>query len=330
MYNRSVLGGTFDRLHRGHQTFLDYSLSRAKKLVIGLAQPPLFRQKQFAKHIQSYVIRKRALEQFIASKKRSEDVEIVPIRDIYGTTLQDVSLEAIFVTDQTKQGGELVNEARAAAHLPPLRVEIVPLITDEDGIHLSSTRIRGGTVNRIGDVYMHIFSHGDYTCSKELLVEMKKPLGKLYTEASFPKTLENPVILIGDDTVRRFVENDIPFSLAYIDGKTRRDTVVDLPLPARPIQTSLENKPGTISGAVVEHMKSHMDDQQKIYKIAGEEDLLALPAILLAPVGATVVYGYPYSQQGSVVVHVSEHVKNKIYSLLLSSSVDNITSNPVP
>ncbi|HKY74127.1 MAG TPA: pantetheine-phosphate adenylyltransferase [Patescibacteria group bacterium] len=325
MYNRSVLGGTFDRLHRGHQTFLDYSLSRTKKLVIGLAQPPLFRQKQFANHIQPYAARKHALDQFIVTRKRSDDVEILPIKDIYGTTLQDLSLETIFATDQTKRGAELVNEKRISLHLPPLSIEIAPLITDEDGVHLSSTRIRGGSVNRQGDVYMHVFSHGDYTCSKELLTKIKEPVGKLYVGDAFPKKLEKPTVLVGDETVRQFIEKKIPFTLAYIDGKTKRNSIVNMPPSARPIRTELVNTPGTINSEIVKHMNTHMTAHQEIYRIQGEEDLLVLPAVLIAPVGATVVYGYPFNQEGLVVIHVSERIKEQMYHLLRSTELHHIS-----
>jgi len=48
--------------------------------------------------------------------------------------------------------------------------------------------------------------------------------------------------------------------------------------------------------------------------IKGEEDLLTLPAILLAPLGAIVIYGQ--KDVGAVVVEVTEEIKQKISNII--------------
>ena len=48
--------------------------------------------------------------------------------------------------------------------------------------------------------------------------------------------------------------------------------------------------------------------------IKGEEDLLVLPASLLAPLGAVVVYGQ--ADFGIILVKVDESIKEKIYGLI--------------
>lgn len=48
--------------------------------------------------------------------------------------------------------------------------------------------------------------------------------------------------------------------------------------------------------------------------VDGEEDLLALPAIVHAPIGGVVYYGQP--QQGLVEVMVTEEKKREVLALL--------------
>ncbi len=48
--------------------------------------------------------------------------------------------------------------------------------------------------------------------------------------------------------------------------------------------------------------------------VEGEEDLVALPAILLVPVGGSVVYGQP--DEGMVLVSVDGAIQSRIRSIL--------------
>jgi uncharacterized protein (UPF0218 family) len=48
--------------------------------------------------------------------------------------------------------------------------------------------------------------------------------------------------------------------------------------------------------------------------VAGEEDLLALPAILLAPLGAIVLYGQ--WDRGAILVKVNEEKKKEVLGIV--------------
>lgn len=48
--------------------------------------------------------------------------------------------------------------------------------------------------------------------------------------------------------------------------------------------------------------------------VDGEEDLLALPAILFAPLGSLILYGH--WQHGIIAVEVNEQMKKKTQNLL--------------
>ena len=54
--------------------------------------------------------------------------------------------------------------------------------------------------------------------------------------------------------------------------------------------------------------------------VDGEEDLLALPSILFAPINTHVLYGQPNA--GLVIVSVTESLKVKVYDILIEMGFD--------
>jgi uncharacterized protein (UPF0218 family) len=74
------------------------------------------------------------------------------------------------------------------------------------------------------------------------------------------------------------------------------------------------NKPGTINIKTVEKLRKLVKKGKGWLVIDGEEDLLALPAILFAPLGSLVLYGH--WQLGVVGVEVTENSKKRAISLL--------------
>lgn len=79
------------------------------------------------------------------------------------------------------------------------------------------------------------------------------------------------------------------------------------------------NEPGTINLKTAETIKTAMRNflktgQKQLIIIKGEEDLLALPAILFAPLGAVVLYGQ--WGLGVVMVEVTEKTKEIVRNLL--------------
>lgn len=83
--------------------------------------------------------------------------------------------------------------------------------------------------------------------------------------------------------------------------------------------TRVINQPGTINFKAVEAIKATIDNYLRLNHpqgviVDGEEDLLALPAILLAPLGSVVMYGQ-YGL-GVIVVAVTEEIKKKIMKIL--------------
>ena len=101
-YRHAALGGTFDRLHIGHLHLISVAAQNASRLTIGLTTNTLQQNKKYADTILSYKKRKHELEGILRKLKVS-NFSIIPLKDIFGTTTTDKSIDMIAVTPQTKK-----------------------------------------------------------------------------------------------------------------------------------------------------------------------------------------------------------------------------------
>ncbi|WP_435074153.1 GTP-dependent dephospho-CoA kinase family protein [Halorubrum sp. HHNYT27] len=117
-----------------------------------------------------------------------------------------------------------------------------------------------------------------------------------------------PIIAVGDVVTYHLREAGRVPDVALIDGKTEREAVdaeIEAALAAADARRiHVDNPPASLSAELLEALGEALSDADPvIIEVTGEEDLAALPAILAAPDGASVVYGQP--GEGMVRVEVT-------------------------
>lgn len=147
----------------------------------------------------------------------------------------------------------------------------------------------------------------------------KDPLGPVVTDpAAVAADATGTLVTVGDIVTYEFETAGYAPSVAVIDGTTGREpvapAVADV-LSTRTNRLTAPNPPGTITAALVQTLKQAFTRQPPVtVAVDGEEDLATLPAVLHAPLDATVVYGQP--GEGMVALAVTESLKTQCRELL--------------
>lgn len=153
----------------------------------------------------------------------------------------------------------------------------------------------------------------------DLRPAFKGPFGPIYTDtATLISDLSPPVIAVGDIVTWHLERADFRPHLAVIDGRTERESVaedIESLVTQRPNQLEITNPPGTITEELITALADGINsDTAATILVDGEEDLAAVPAVILAPTGATVVYGQP--GKGMVPIDVTDKQKATFRALL--------------
>ncbi|KAI5799957.1 hypothetical protein EDC01DRAFT_726874 [Geopyxis carbonaria] len=162
-----AVGGTFDHLHAGHRLLLTmtaFTLAPHGRMVVGVSGPALLGSKQFAAQMESWPTRVASVigflrgvygvpEEGVEELERGEEcvvvriggvtVQCVMLHEPCGPTITDEGITLLVVTEETRRGGEVVNEERRKRGLRELEVLCVGLVAEEgEGGKLSSTELR--------------------------------------------------------------------------------------------------------------------------------------------------------------------------------------------
>jgi uncharacterized protein (UPF0218 family) len=161
-------------------------------------------------------------------------------------------------------------------------------------------------------------------------VLLKEPLGELVSgtfsecNATLRKVWETEkpqrLVLVGDTISRNAIESGINPDVMIIDHREVREEAVDFNHgKARVFRTI--NEPATLSLLAWQAVAEAVKKGDSLVLVEGEEDLLTLVAILVAPVGSIVAYGQP--GKGIVLVRISAEKKVEIQSQIdLMKTVD--------
>lgn len=159
---------------------------------------------------------------------------------------------------------------------------------------------------------------------EELRSELKTPLGPIFTDGvTLVKAASEPIISVGDVVTYHIIEAGHTPAVALVDERTERAAVDDE--IAQTIATDdgfdqtvdVANPPAKLTVELLSALREAIaaaPEESTLIEVEGEEDLAALPAVVLAPVGSSVVYGQP--GEGMVLGRVDAELQNEITELL--------------
>ena len=146
-----AMGGTFDFIHKGHLTLLSEAFSRSSKLIIGLTSDDMAARK--GKTLQNdYTKRQTTLVKTIKDNFPNNEFEISKLDNDFGPAVLEKNVQALVVSGETSNQGEVLNQLRKKKNLPPLEIIIIPMVLAKDGVRISTTRIKNQEIDDEGNL----------------------------------------------------------------------------------------------------------------------------------------------------------------------------------
>ena len=164
-----------------------------------------------------------------------------------------------------------------------------------------------------------------YRLPENLRKVLAEPFGPVHTTGeTIRKVKGRMVVSVGDVVTQMFLDRGVLPKIMVIDGVTLRGSRVSealTNLPTHGVRTiKVDNPPATITRPLIGAMdRGFKESGSTLIRVSGEEDLAALPAMILAPEGAAVCYGQP--REGVVVVVVTPVVRQRAKDILQQMDV---------
>ena len=149
--------------------------------------------------------------------------------------------------------------------------------------------------------------------------ELKEPMGEIYTDtAALLDAAGDPLVAVGDMVTYHLLSAGRVPDLALVDERTKRSAVereVTDAITGFDRTVEVANPAGTLTRELLVAMRDGLGgDATTLLDVDGEEDLAALPAVLMSSDTATVVYGQP--DAGMVLVVPDAAVRERVRSIL--------------
>lgn len=351
MFKVLAIAGTFDYLHKGHERFISLAFDFGEKVLIGLTSD-IFekiktfdfqtRKKELEKLLEKKGLSARAkivaiddlygpavsnteIEALVVTEETKVGGEKVNARrkELELPLLKLIIIPFVLAQDQEKIASTRIRfgEIDRKGQVYSYKLFVVSGRLPEK-IRQELKRPQGVLLK--GDSG-HLQNLGSEINNK--LNELKSPF----------------IITVGDEVTRLVNSLSLESKLSIFDFRVNRQekykslselgivaAVIPSDLPGISPRVSLgrndiklvevSNPPGHITKELIKNIRESIEkiicgkEKRIAIKIEGEDDLAAVPAILLAPLGSVVLYGQP--GEGVVMVEVTEERKEKIVKLL--------------
>lgn len=162
-----------------------------------------------------------------------------------------------------------------------------------------------------------------YRINPELRKKLHHPFGVLLEgsitenikklDEILKKSESSLLILVGDMVSRGLSKKYLP-KIIIIDNRSMRQKIIPIEFPSTKLFFA-KNPAGTITEEAIEKIKEAVKaNYRSQIVIEGEEDLLTLIAVLIAPENTIVIYGQP--NKGLVLIRVTEEKKREVKKIL--------------
>lgn len=324
--NNCVIGGTFDKLHFGHQAFINSAFNVAHKVhlcVMSDEGVKKWSKKKFSDRVDSFDKRYKKIKEFLKEYDLIHRSILCEINDPYSYAVKRetaLKLDAILVSTEeiVLKRTMMLNEARESKNLDPLKIFRMPLIVDTQGKPISATRIRANE-----EIYFPKVP--SYRITKEVISKVREPKGDLIDSPEELPKPKGPVIAIGDIVVKNLIKHGYPISIAIIDKKSRRDMlkdyflyfkkeneIIDIP-PFLPVRNPRAH---ILSDTWTKIIIALFQNNPTVIQVYGEEDLMGFPATILAPNNTLIIFGQPPPWDKLVYFFVDEDKRIEALELL--------------
>ncbi|NIM26499.1 MAG: pantetheine-phosphate adenylyltransferase [Nitrososphaeria archaeon] len=146
-----AMGGTFDFIHKGHIKLISEAFLVSDKVIIGLTSDKLASRK--GKKLQNnYNQRFENLVKAIENNFPNSSFEISKLDNDFGPAVLEKEVQALVVSDETSNQGDVLNQLRDQKGMPPVEVVVVPMVLAKDGNRISTTRMRNKEIDDEGNL----------------------------------------------------------------------------------------------------------------------------------------------------------------------------------
>jgi len=150
-YSLVAMGGTFDIIHAGHLKLLAHAFTISSKVIIGLTGD-VFAKKMGKNVANNYKQRLELLKAKITDDFPNSNFEISELENDFGPTVLKEQVEALVVSEETKEKGKILNDLRREKGLSEVDIIIVSMVLAKDGSRISTTRIKRKEIDSEGNL----------------------------------------------------------------------------------------------------------------------------------------------------------------------------------